>query len=1197
MLRMAKNEYLCKSDSVESRSGFALGHEHNSIINMNDMHKKYLVTLLAGIFALNLSAQEQLSFPGAYGWGRFAQGGRYGKVYHVTNLNDSGAGSLRDAVSQPNRIVVFDVAGVINISSRMTFAKNLYVAGQTAPGEGVTLYGDGVSFSGANNLICRYLRVRMGHGGTKDKDCAGVANGTNMIFDHCSFAWGLDETFSINSDGKGALGDITIQNCIIGQGLMPHSAGGLIQTDNVTLYRNFYCDNSTRNNKVKGKNQYANNIVYNWNNAAYIMGGDSEGQSFCNIQGNLFINGPSGGGAAFTGGNGNFHFYGDDNWQDRTVDGKFAPQLVADYSASDRQQTPYAYPQLDVVSGKDLLTLVLPTVGASLPYRDMTDCYMIDEVMSYGKKGDLISNEGILPYGVPSSWKVFKGNGRKDTDGDGMPDWWEEKHGTNVALDDAMQIAENGYANIENYINSLTQEDSEFYLRQPMIPALASSTTNTLNITWADYTQGEDGFAIESKGEDGTWKEILRTAANANSQRISNLEPGTAYEIRLRAFAEKDGEELYSAYSAPLSVKTRPEEVGIINIDTFEPDLTWSPLIKEWTDGTEGWKEGGSWDNESQSGVLFPVEEESTVSIPSAVTPASVVVKGHGKLTFTGAGGIGGSTTSVNKSGEGSLVLNTLNDYQGATVLHEGVLEFNTLKNGGEPSAIGASQEFAQNWIMDGGVYRYSGGSTQTNRSATLTKPTTLEISKQGAVVQMNGSIEGTSDFTLDGSGKLQVASPSFFKYSGATILKGGELFLSTIEASKGGVGSSNGVIMAGGMLSTKGENEAYETYSFPIQVVGGTTSVLAPHRNCYISSTLTGEGTLQINIPYVREYIKGNWSNFKGVIVAQANAAGNLFLAEKSFNMPKAVVRLKNGARACNWETNGNAYLGGLSGDGGTQLCGSSKQQNGFTCTWHIGSANSDEVFAGSINNFSCSGSGHQGTVSIEKVGTGYWRLTGQNEYSGTTIVTAGRLIVNGVNSGAGTYTVASGATLSGQGTIAANVTMKKGAILQPGDSVISNKKLTLQGTTTMQAGSILRIMARTSTTSTTINSNPVDATKLSLGTGATLEIDLTNVPDSLPNDKSIRVFSTATTVTGKFKQIAPERPSETQVWDDSQLYTKGLLYVRDAGEETAIHSSKVTSAGKVAYSLNGTVATSTTKGMQIIQNEDGTTKKIVRK
>ena len=128
---------------------------------------------------------QQLAFPGAEGFGRFATGGRGGEVYHVTNLNDSGPGSFRDAVSKPNRIVVFDTGGVIKIKSRIAVSPNITIAGQTAPGDGITIYGNGLSFSKADNAIVRYLRIRMGINAGKE-EAVGIAQGSDMILHHLS---------------------------------------------------------------------------------------------------------------------------------------------------------------------------------------------------------------------------------------------------------------------------------------------------------------------------------------------------------------------------------------------------------------------------------------------------------------------------------------------------------------------------------------------------------------------------------------------------------------------------------------------------------------------------------------------------------------------------------------------------------------------------------------------------------------------------------------------------------------------------------------------------------------------------------------------------------------------------------------------------------------------------------------------------
>lgn len=1138
--------------------------------------KLMLGLLLAGS-TMSVDAQ-QLAFPGAQGWGRFATGGRTGTVYHVTNLNDSGAGSLRDAVSQPNRIIVFDVAGVIKISDRIVFKNNLYVAGQTAPGEGITVYGNGVSFSGANNIIVRHMRFRMGHKGSSGKDCAGIANGTNMIFDHCSFSWGLDETFSINPDGKGTNPEnITISNTIMGQGLMTHSAGGLMQSDNITLYRNLYCDNATRNNKVKGKNQYVNNIVYNWSNAAYIMGGDSEGQSYCNIESNLFINGPAKGGDAFTGGNSNFHFYGNDNWQDRNMDGVFDPVEVTSYSASDRQSTPYDYPELEKFPGNTLIDNLLPTVGASLPYRDYSDCYMIDEVMSFGKKGELISNEENLIYGAPDTWTLWGGEKRVDTDGDGMPDEWETANGTDPNKNDAMVIADNGYANIENYINSITVEDRDYFLRAPMCLELGAASTTTLRIDWRDYTYGEEGFAVEVKKGD-EFVEVGRTKEGLTSYVITGLEPGTQYLVRVRAFA---GDKT-SEYTKEVQMTTRPLEVGVIDIDTYEPDLTWNKAVADWDFTTPGWN-GGDDVFANDKAVLFDMSEDAEITLNEEVQPSAVVVKGDANLTINGTGAIGGASTSMNKAGEGTLALNTLNTYKGATVLHEGVLEFNTLKNGGQPSAIGASVEFAQNWLFDGGTYKYTGATTSTNRGAKINRETELNIATKGTTVTMNGTFEGDGDFALGGEGQLTVGTTKFFGYKGATILNGGTLYLSTTDISKAGIGSSSKLVMAGGHLKTKGESSGYETYSFPIEVKEGTTSQFSPNRNCYIKSNVTGSGNLQLNIPYLREYISVGWPKFTGKLIANGVSSekdGSLLLFEKNVAAPY-VIELKGNARIANWTTNGNMTIGGLSGTSGTYLSGSSKDTKNFTCTWTVGSANTHETFNGKINNWAARGHGYTGTVNIVKVGTGDWRLTGTNDYAGTTKVNGGALIVNGNNSGKGAVTVAADAVLKGKGTVAGKVTVSKDGTVFAGDSLIAAETLKLTGGCTVNAGGIVEVPLYSDLE--TGKSNKIKVTGAFVINDAVLNLNVTEAED-IADDQEFTIFDLATaTVSGTgFTTILPEVPSGTQYWDTKELLTTGKIYVRN--NKTYIDGVNAdTEKDAPKYDINGRRVEGETKGLYI--------------
>jgi hypothetical protein len=437
------------------------------------------------------------AFPGAEGYGREATGARGSSatIYHVTNLNASGTGSFADAISQTNRVVVFDVSGVINLNkSTLVLKSNQTILGQTAPGSGVVLYNGRISSSGATNLIVRYLRIRMGRGFGSDKDACGLANGSKQIWDHCSVSWGRDENFSINTDNKGTRPqNITIQNSIIAQGLQNHSCGGLIQTnttEGITLFRNLYIDNKTRNPKVKGLNQFVNNVVYNWGSGgAYIMGGDSSGESETTIENNYFIVGPvdnyqnvaqsdgttvtekvsMSAAKPFTGGNADFRSYCVGNYYDKNKDGVLNGEEITQSNWSSycsgsptflAQRSSLHKNIVGQTTAKEAYDWIVAQGGASLPARDPVDDFLINqELKSLGTKGTIIQderNKTQFALGGPGTLTETKRSSTWDTDNDGIPDTFEEQWNLNKNdASDAWKVAENGYTNLENYVLSL----------------------------------------------------------------------------------------------------------------------------------------------------------------------------------------------------------------------------------------------------------------------------------------------------------------------------------------------------------------------------------------------------------------------------------------------------------------------------------------------------------------------------------------------------------------------------------------------------------------------------------------------------------------------------------------------------------------------------------------------------------------------
>jgi hypothetical protein len=450
------------------------------------------------LFSAYESQSQTLAFPGAEGFGRYTTGARgvaSPRVYRVTNLNDAGAGSFRDAVSSPGRIVVFTVGGIVNLASDVVVAANTTIAGQTAPGDGIVFFGKRVTFTNASNTICRYLRIRLGATNNSGKDASGIANGANMIFDHMSFTWGMDEVFSINWDSKNTSPDnITIQNSIIGQGLHRenHSCGGLIQTPDggrVSLIKDLYISNKTRNPKVKGKNEFVNNVVYNWGNGnrlgdqmnygwegdAYIMGGSS-GVSEVNIINNYFVGGPLTPPAAstpFSRGTGTFNLYGAGNYFDNnkngTLDGSLVPYNSSGYPGLDAgnfKTTPFAYPAANPsMTASQAYAYIINNVGATFPKRDQVDSLIVAEVNSRGTQGRYIYRETDMPLINGGAGRVLGGTAPPDADADGMPDAWETARGlnrNNSADATTYSTTNPGYLNIEVYVNSLVATSGMF---------------------------------------------------------------------------------------------------------------------------------------------------------------------------------------------------------------------------------------------------------------------------------------------------------------------------------------------------------------------------------------------------------------------------------------------------------------------------------------------------------------------------------------------------------------------------------------------------------------------------------------------------------------------------------------------------------------------------------------------------------------
>ncbi|AXP81339.1 Arabinoxylan arabinofuranohydrolase precursor [Mariniflexile rhizosphaerae] len=443
----------------------------------------------SGTFTVNAATATAPAFPGAEGFGRYTTGGRGGQVIYVTNLNDSGAGSLRAAVSASGpRIVMFKVSGVIALQSDLKITNgDITIAGQTAPGDGICLKNYSLYVS-ASNVIIRYIRSRMGDEAGNQNDAMWGRNQSNIILDHCSLSWSIDETGSFYDNSN-----FTMQWCIVSESLKnsvhdkgAHGYGGVWGGQKASFHHNLLAHHDSRNPRLLGAKftnepeavllDYRNNVVYNWgSNSTY--GGEGGSFNLVNnyykpgpatksgVSTRIFSPNPQAAGAALPEGTwGMFYINGNYMNGSATVTNDNWSGVFPNPSTKDKEElkstSVYTFGDITTHSATDAFTQVLAHAGASLS-RDAIDTRIVTETQNgtYTHTGSNGSTNGIIDsQGDVGGWPTYSSTvAPSDSDGDGMPNQWELDHGLNMndAADGVAYTLNSIYTNVEIYLNSL----------------------------------------------------------------------------------------------------------------------------------------------------------------------------------------------------------------------------------------------------------------------------------------------------------------------------------------------------------------------------------------------------------------------------------------------------------------------------------------------------------------------------------------------------------------------------------------------------------------------------------------------------------------------------------------------------------------------------------------------------------------------
>jgi autotransporter-associated beta strand protein len=1049
-------------------------------------------------------------------------------VYVVTNLNDSGAGSFRDAVSQSNRIIVFAVGGYDHIASPISAASNLTILGQTAPGGGFGVYGAEVSFYGSGNDIVQYMRFRdttldpkgQGTGNSSGND-VNLGNTNNMIFDHDS----LEFASYNNVDASGTTGanNLSFQNSIIADPIPDQQFNFHWQGNQGTFINNIFANSHNRSILSKGNVQFVNNSIYNYQ-AAFTTG-NSSGKFNFDIVNNYFVAGPSTSSA------------GDDFYQVDTNQTAYATGNLLDGSANGTLSGSADNSTGANVSATPLLasTTSLPTLSATASYAfnlahsgdsithntttyasslglDQVDTVTTGDVGSYGTSGRLYNTQNDTGLSNGGLGTIASGSIPTSTANDGLPDSWKVIHGLSTTVADSTLLNPVGYTMIEQYAAEISDE----YLSRTWSATSGNWVSNAGN--WSTISPGVyDHALVRGSGTtDGSVTVSGTNSVSAYSLSIGGNGPAAGESVLVSggllniyngivvgdqnnaalqitggavvANTVQLGNTVYTANGSSSTTYT-----GTLNL--LGGVLSTSVVGNG--GGTPGnWNSGGfiNW-----SGGTLAIDGTLSVTAPATLGAGGGILN-----TNSGSGTISGVISGSGPfliNGGGSIALTGLNTFTGITTIRGATLTIPALANGGAPSELGATSNAASNIVLDGGTLAGSGNTdrlfTLTTNGGTLDNSGGNNYTNTGAIALPTGNVTLTltgtntghetfsptladpgggfvTSVSKTGTGKWTFNITGDKTYSGDTTVSAGTLeTLATNALSP----NSNLNLAAGAFLEMHGYNSAINA----LEGAGTVTDSFNHAGDTFTIGANNGSGTFTGNLgngslPNVIKngtgtQVLGSTDTYTGTTTI--NGGVLQFNLAVSIGGTGVSVTLNNGAAAAAGYAMDQAFLGRITSGSSGSAAVAIASANNLDFSSGTG-ANLPNVSLGAVGTVSYTGTITPYATTYLLGGGGGTLVLPNVQLTGSDAVTVvGPGIVS--STGADTYT---GLTTIRSGGVFAPAVVNGGLASGMGESSNAAANLILDGGTFQGAGSTDRSFTLTTNGGSVDNSRGLNLT-----------------------------------------------------------------------------------------------------------------------